>query len=163
MKLDKNQKILYGALGGVVIVFMIWNFTGSGSKKKPVAGKAAQHATAAVNKITGKETPDNLQANVKKANIAKMRFDDWGRDPFKDNHADRIAAQQAARQEELERQSLVVKGIVRIEGRSYVMINDIILGEGEEKDGLYVERIENNDVFCRKGSKWFTLTWKEEP
>jgi len=152
MALKKSEKTLLAVLGAVVIIGGVYLAIDSGKnteadakKKSPVVAKTQNILTQIKSEITQESEPSK-----------KEHFDTWGRDPFKDQY-------RRSREEEENIGNLVVKGIIRKGNQYHVMINDIILAEGEEKDGLYIERIEENQVFCKKGGKWFTLTWKEEP
>jgi hypothetical protein len=156
MALKKNEKTLLAVLGGIVAVYLIWTFVVSGGKKgvKPPTPKNV------VASIQGslKEAATTAGITPPEEKIPKMRFDTWERDPFRDFYA----KSEAAIEEENEISNLEVKGFIQRGSQTYVLINDLILTEGEEKEGLFIERIDNNQVFCKKGGKWFTLTWKEE-
>ncbi|MBN2103852.1 hypothetical protein JW835_07405 [bacterium] len=155
MKLKKSEKILLAVAASVLVVGGIWTIAGSGKKSAgPSPGKTA-----------AKRVADNIETGIKNvqsiikpdsASAVKVRYDSWGRDPFRDLYAKNPEEEEII-------SNLTVKGIIRRGSHKFVMINDIILAEGEEKDGLYIERIDDNQVFCRKSGKWFTLTWKEEP
>jgi hypothetical protein len=56
-----------------------------------------------------------------------------------------------------------VKGVVWMGGKPYVLVNDMILTLGEEKNGYQVERIEGRKVFIRKRGKMVTLLWSKSP
>ena len=56
-----------------------------------------------------------------------------------------------------------LQGFLWKKGKAYVLIDDAVLSEGEEKDGLRVERIREKEVLCSKGGRTFTLYWRESP
>ncbi|MFC1569606.1 hypothetical protein ACFL4L_05180 [bacterium] len=152
MTLKKNEKILLAVLGAIVVIGGIYTIVDSGNKPDPKTNKQSLVAETKANII------NQIKSEIKTESVPvnKVRFETWGRDPFKDQF-------KRNRDEDEDISNLIVKGIIRKGNQYHVMINDIILTEGEEKDGLYIERIEDNQVFCKKSGKWFTLTWKEEP
>jgi hypothetical protein len=153
MALKKNEKTLLAVLGGVVAVYLIWTFIGSGGKKG-VQPPTPQNVVASIHG-TLKEAANTAGITQPEEQVPKMQFDTWGRDPFRDYYAKNP-------EEEEEENKLQVKGFIQRGSQTYVLINDLVLTEGEEKEGLFIERIDSNQVFCKKGGKWFTLTWKEE-
>jgi hypothetical protein len=56
-----------------------------------------------------------------------------------------------------------LKGLFWKEGKAFALIDDMVIGEGEEDGGVRVERIEGTEVLCRRGSRSFTLHWSESP
>jgi len=153
MALKKNEKILLAVGGSLVALMLIWTYAGSGDDDKTAK------------KIIPKNVVQNVKEKIlssdskKLESKSKIRFDSWGRDPFRDMYRKSAAVVQ----EENYVKNLQVKGIIYRNNRPYVLINDLILTEGQEKEGLYIERITQNQVLCRKGGKVLTLTWKEEP
>jgi hypothetical protein len=87
-----------------------------------------------------------------------LLFNTWGkRDPF--------SKPQAVLQAEAAASSspVVVKGIIWMKGKPYVLINDVILTAGEEKKGIRIDKIEGSKVYCRKGGNSYTLQWSKSP
>ena len=153
MALKKNEKTLLAVAGGILVVYAVYTFIGSGGKKGALP-PTPKNVVASL-QGTIKEAASSAGITQKEEQIAKMRFDSWERDPFKDYYANNPVEEEAENK-------LQVKGFIQRGRHTYVLINDMILTEGEEKEGLFIERIDDNQVFCKKGGKWFTLTWKEE-
>ena len=152
MALKKNEKTLLAVAGGILAVYAIWTLIGSGNKG--ALPPTPKNVVASV-QGTLKEAATSAGITQKEEQVTKMRYETWERDPFKDYYAKNPEAEETESR-------LQVKGFIQRGSLTYVLINDMILTEGEEKEGLFIERIDDNQVFCKKGGKWFTLTWKEE-
>ncbi len=153
MKLKKTEKIYLAVGGGLIVLLLIWTYAGGSKQKpKPVKASDADVVNSVKSTVAGNPSANNTDR--------KMHFENWGRDPFMDRYT-RMANAEKAEDDAVGK--LVVKGVFYRGGKPRVLINDIVLGEGEEKDGLYVESIGDHVVRCRKGNKWLTLTWKDEP
>ena len=53
-----------------------------------------------------------------------------------------------------------LNGIVRKGDRRLAIIDGLVFGEGESKEGIRVSRISTNSVVCYKNNKRFTLHWR---
>jgi len=146
MPLKKNEKRLLLALVPVLLIFVL-DRLGLFSKKKPtIIDKTKTAITNTYTKIAeGKGTP-----SAQKKAITIQRFETWGRDPFA---TPELESQKAAAAR------LNLKGMFWMDGRPYVLINDVVLAEGQEKKGIKVERIEGKTVYCRRGGQSITLQW----
>lgn len=157
MALQKREKnmLMYG--GGAAALLLALNFLGVfGGKEKvqdkakaaqKTAGKVVQSAVEALKS----DAPKAVQADTSAGRT-------WGsRDPFSRPEFDFTGRKASASA------PVSVKGIVWMSGRPYVLINDVVLAVGEEKNGIRVDKIEGNKVFCRKGGKMYTLQWSESP
>ena len=158
MALQKSEKrtlMIGGAVVAVAVVYVLAT-SKSDEAKPPSRPKAAVNRIAKpLANLTGSETDKKEEVAPEEQ---KVQYASWGRDPFLDR---KKAASERAYEEKTEIENLKLKGIMKKNGRSYVMINDLILTVGQEKDGIYIERIEGNLVTCRKSGKTFTLEWKE--
>jgi hypothetical protein len=158
MALQKREKTMLTVLGVVVVAVVLFQVLTGGKSK---AGKEA----ALVAKKTASQVTRTVAGLTKTEGVGKPPADaagplyaDWGsRDPFSkpEFEIQGGAAGQGS--------PLNVKGIVWMQGKPYVLINDVILTIGEEKKGIRIDRIEGRKVFCRKGGKMFTLLWSESP
>lgn len=157
MALQKREKnmLMYG--GGAAALLLALNFLGVfGGKEKvqdnaktaqKTAGKVVQSAVEA---LKG-DAPKSVQPDTSAGRA-------WGvRDPFSKPQFDFTG------RKTVEAAPIRIKGIVRMSGKPYVLINDVVLAVGEEKNGIRVDKIEGNKVFCRKGGKMYTLQWSESP
>jgi hypothetical protein len=160
MALQKSEKRTLMIGGAALVIGLIWVLA-SGNKDK---GKTASQTKAktAVQKIANPLASiaggSLAQTKLDTISFDKVHYASWGRDPFIDR---KKAANAAAWKEKSEISNLTLKGLVRMGNTSYVMINDVILTVGQEKNGIYIESIEGNQVRCRKAGKTFTLEWKE--
>ncbi len=148
MALKKSEQKMLIALGVVIaIAIPVWL---SMNKKKPaIVTKTVDKIGKTVEKITGEGSDSQGEKRI----IPVQRYDAWGRDPFADI---RVANQRAA-----ENARPKLKGILWMNGKPYVMIDDVVLEEGQEKKGIRIEKIDGRKVFCRKGGQSFTLQWSE--
>ena len=155
MALKKSEKRLLGLLGVVIVIFLVDRFViGSGDDEAPVEATGARIAQASrlvQAAVTKKETPATANQNAYYAS--------WGRNPFS---VSRSAAASAAASEQ-RGSSPKLNGIFWKQGKAFVLINDSVLGEGEENKGIRIERIEGTEVLCRQGGRSFTLHWRESP
>ena len=158
MALQKREKTMLMALGGVVVVAVLFQVL-SGGKSTP-----AKSVKSLVEKTAGQLGAERLTSHkpataFKYASEAdSLRFNNWGkRDPF--SKPEYVLQAEAAAASV----PIVVKGIIWMQGKPYVLINDVILTAGEEKKGIRVERIEGRNVYCRKGGKSYNLQWSKSP
>jgi hypothetical protein len=158
MALQKREKTMLMVLGGVAVVAVLYMVL-SGGKSKPT--KSVQTIVKKTAGQLGVEVaaPKKTMAAFKYASEAdSLQFNTWGqRDPFSKPSVVLQAEAAAASS------PLVVKGIIWMQGKPYVLINDVILTAGEEKKGIRVDKIEGNKVFCRKGGNSYTLQWSKSP
>ncbi|MBN1550373.1 hypothetical protein JW979_02840 [bacterium] len=158
MALQKSEKRTL-MIGGAVLAIGLVYILATSNKDDAKPGKTPKAAVSKIAKplasITGSEKKDKKE---EVAEIHQVQYASWGRDPFLDR---KKAASAQVWKEQEEIKNLVLKGIIRMGNKSYVMINDVILTVGQEKDGIYVESIEGNLVTCRRSGKTFTLEWKE--
>jgi hypothetical protein len=125
--------------------------TGKGVSQivKETAGKLTGLVSGSSANGTGASSPSEIMDGSNSS---------WGlRDPFSkpefENQPGKAGAGDA----------ITVKGVVWMGGKPYVLINDMILTQGEEKNGYRVERIEGRKVFIRKRGKMMTLLWSKSP
>lgn len=162
MTLKKSEKRLLVILGIVVAVFLVDQFfLGSGDEDDAVPSpNLAQQNTQVVQSIVSQT--GSGQGSVQQSGIiSKKYFESWGRDPFSSRQV--VAVQARAAQKKAQQSLPELRGFFWKKGRAYVLIDEIILTEGEEKDGLRVERIRDKEVLCSQGNRTFTLHWRESP
>lgn len=159
MALKKSEKRLLGILGVVAVVFVINQFVCS-SKDKTTQPKKAEKAVSPTE--VAKAVSSNLASSTvlpKKSSSGSQRryFETWGRDPFSVWKGGTGSVSGSKKK----RKKPVLNGIFWKEGKAYVLINDDIMGEGEEKGGIRVEKIEDGRVLCSSGGRSFTLLWSD--
>jgi hypothetical protein len=154
MALQAREKKLLMIVGPVLALILILNFMGVFGGKSKSAGKAVDRAKARVTKVAqtvaGKaQTPAHVAVPGSGGPSAG-----WGdRDPFS----------KPVFRNQPQETPVHVKGIIWKNGKPYVLINDVVLAVGEEKDGIRVDRIEGKRVYCRRGGSMYTLQWSESP
>ena len=160
MALKKGEKRLLGLLGIVAFVFFIDRFVCSSGNQKGVSLKSGG-ATATVVQA-GVSRPDVASAlsSTQKGVVSQRRFDSWGRDPFSSTGSTGSGMWSDDDAEAKSGKTPVLNGIFWKQEKAYVMIDGDILSEGEEKDGLRVEKVEERKVYCSKGGRSFTLYWR---
>jgi hypothetical protein len=154
MQLKKSEKrMLLALVPAVIVAILIYVFPTKKPPKVPkVVNLTAGKITNQVAKIvkSGSET--------RSAKVAAVRFEGWGtRDPFSKPVFPSDAAGERART------PIRLKGLTWIQGKPYVLIDDLVLTVGEEKRGIRIERVEGKKVTCRKGGTVYTLQWSESP
>ena len=168
MALKKSERNLLIVLGLIAGVFLINKFVCSSGEEKQQTDQAKTKSTqkSRVADIASKVFQAEKSVDAGAVIIPKKHFETWGRDPFKPPYWEIAAmAQKNSEKEEKEdpNEKFTLKGLMHgAKGKNYVLINEIIVAEGEEVDGLRVVQIEKNHVLCRYGEETFTLEWKEE-
>lgn len=148
MKKEQKQVIAIVVLFTIAGLFFIKNFI----FKKPLGEKAGPEIPGEV--TTAEEQKEKIDffvlEDVLKGKRQKL---DWERDPFK------LPPKEVSRTE-----GLNLTGVI-YDGESPVaVINDIIVHEGDEIEGVKVIKIEQNSVVLEKDGKPFTLEllkWEE--
>jgi len=161
--LKKSEKRLMVILGIVVSVFLIDLFIiGSGDEedspvKPDAAGLNKLLKTSALSKLSSVES--SVVPKIPK--IEGKRFETWGRDPFMVPKT--VGGTYGSTSGGKQKGGPKLQGFLWKKGKAYVLIDDAVLSEGEEKDGLRVERIRDEEVLCSRGGRTFTLYWRESP
>jgi hypothetical protein len=149
MALKKNEKRMLLLLIPVLLIFVLDRF-GLFSKKK----STAVDKTKTVIKSTYTKIAEGKGASSADSRpLAAQHIDSWGRDPFA---TPELESQKAASAR------LNLKGMFWMDGKPYVLINDVVLAEGQEKKGIKVQRIEGKKVYCQRGGQSITLQWSEK-
>lgn len=151
MALKKSEKRLLSLLGIVLFIFVIDQFVCQKKEKTPPPPRGQAEA---VNRLNNNRA--GLAQKAGTVTIAKVEFDTWGRDPF-NNQTDIPVASKAVKQEKKPN----VQGIFWKQGKGYVLVDDTVIGEGEESDGLRIESIQGNQVTYTKNGRRNTLVWGE--
>ncbi len=147
MALKKSEKRLLIILGIAVFVFVLDKFIlKSGKEQPPQAAVTPTEVKSTTVSAGEKATAVKTQKNE---NV--VRFDTWGRDPFA------VTASASKGSSKRANRKYKLKAIIKREGRSLALINDMIIAEGEEKKGLKVTRITDNSVVCMAGGKTINL------
>jgi hypothetical protein len=97
---------------------------------------------------------------VQNAVTPVKQYDSWGRDPFTYSKTLNAAPSTSV---SVRKEKRKLRGILWKQGKVFVVIDDIVLAEGEEEKGLKVERIDGTAAVCREGGRTFTLKLTEEP
>jgi len=167
MVLKKSEKRLVTILGLAIVVFLLDRFVLSSGSKKAPKGKSTVSAASVLGTTAaaGKSGSTGSMPSAK-PDVEPKTYEGWGRDPFvlPSSHAGVSASASPTGAKSESSPSLpVLKGMFWKGGRAYVLIDDVVLGEGEEKKGIRVEKINGMEVLCRQGSRQFTLHWRESP
>lgn len=132
-----------------VLLIFVLDRLGLFSKKKQ---NVVQDAKSTIVK-----TIDKVKTEVKSEKDVRsdsaLHYDSWGRDPFSTPELEKRKAGAS---------SLNLKGMFWMDGKPYVLINDVVLSEGEEKKGIKVNRIDGKKVYCTRGGQSITLQWSEK-
>lgn len=154
MALKKNEKRLLILLGVVIVAVVIFQFVISpGDKKKtPPKRNAAGQAAGGTNAQTGAQ---GIAAINTKSN-SDTAYSAWGRDPFFEEDVTVLAKRSKERSITLKLQGIFFK-----DGKGYVLINNEVFKEGEEKKGIRVEKIQQDKVLCRAKGRLVTLRWRK--
>jgi hypothetical protein len=158
MALQKREKNMLFMLGGVAVVAVLYTvLTGGKTKTGQDVSQIVNKTAAKLTDLVGVESPGRT-GRPPRAETPGGEYSGWGsRDPFSKPEFDIQPGKAPAGN------GITIKGIVWMGGKPYVLVNDMILTTGEEKNGYRVERIEGRKVFIRKGGKMVTLLWSKSP
>ena len=159
-ELQKREKIMLGATGGVLVAFLLYQFVFT-KTDDPAPQAARKKATLkslpvvvrkfAKGKVAGKTATRN-------ASFASMELNTWGRDPF--HEAYRLAVFDTSQMDSS--RQLVLKGIIWKGNSAFVLINDAILRKGENLADLKILDIKKDRVICKQGNNLVTLFLDDE-
>lgn len=159
MALKKSEKRLLIIAGLVAAAFLFDKFvlSNKGGKSKPAPkSKIVATQSAQSNQVVSATHPGTSQ---------RVMFDDWGKDPFRvieEKKVETVSSQSVvARAPKPVIPDATLHGIFWKEGKAYVLINDDIMSEGEMKNGIRIDRIEDERVLCNYAGQSFTLYWRE--
>jgi len=159
MALTKRDKRSLMILGGfLVLVVLYFVIFGSGDKKPP----ASQASNPIMNTGGAKAgTAVAVQPNSAGKPPEAVVYKDWGRDPFNSKvKVERKEAQKAkARAKSVP--VLKVQAIFWREGKPFVLVNDEVMGEGQQSNGIRIEKIESDKVQYRRGGRTYTALWRK--
>ena len=166
MALKKSEKRLFVVLGVFILIFLVDQFMlGSDKSEKASPGvKLKDKGTELVKSVV--PTSSDAQANAASLSTLpdKKYFEDWGRNPFassKPKPVTRSTSRTGKKKVEVKKPEL--QGFFWKQGKAYVLVDKVILTEGEEKEGLRIDKIQDKEVLCSKGGQTFTLYWRESP
>lgn len=164
MTLKKNEKRLLIVLSVVVVVFLFDQLVlSSGGKDSASTKKTLKDAgTQLAKSVTtlGKDAEAN--PTIEKSSLETKQFDSWGRDPFHSTKSSSIAQKlSGAKKKKVKAPQL--QGFFWKRGKAFVLVDNVVLTEGEEKEGIRINKIRDKEVLCSKGGQSFTLFWRESP
>jgi len=152
MKLRKRERMLVIFMSVVVFFFVMDRLVCRSSKTQPSPQKAkvARTNPFVPKNLAQKKSKARKSARSRRSKIAPLRWHySWGKDPFLKAYEMKSGGARGARQ---------LKAISRRGKEVYVVIDDLILREGEAADGLEVIRVEGDKVICRENGKIFVLS-----
>jgi hypothetical protein len=160
MALVKREKILLGVCGVVVVGAMLYQFviypaSQEKTSPKPENSKPQTVSIPATNTQLA-APPSPVQNTV----TPLKQYDSWGRDPFTYSKTLNAAPSTSV---SVRKEKHKLRGILWKQGKAFVVIDDKVLAEGEEENGLKVERINKTAAVCREGGRTFTLELTEKP
>jgi hypothetical protein len=164
--LKKGEKRLFVVLGVFIVIFLVDQFILSSDKSEKAAPsvKLKDKGTQMVKSVL-EASPDAGAAVASLGTLPdKKHFDDWGRDPFTGSKPQSVARTGSrSEKKKVEVKKPELQGFFWKQGKAYVLVDKIILTEGEEKEGLRIDKIQDKEVLCSKGGHTFTLYWRESP
>ena len=156
MALKKSEKRLLIIAGLVAVGFLFDKFV-LGKKTKSSGPAPKAHVTVAAKQSSV------IQGNViGQIALHRVIYDDWGKDPFRvKEEKKKVVLSVAAAPKLPPIPEATLHGIFWKQGKGYVLINDDVMSEGQIKNGIRVDRIENQQVLCNYAGQSFTLYWRE--
>src|SRR5512136_1568023 len=132
MALQKREKKMLMIAGPVLALVLVLNFMGVFDPKK--AAETPNLANKTINRVT--ETVTNAVKgegqSARKGTAGLVQYDKWAdRDPFSKPIFSGVNAPKAQSSSPLK-----LNGVIWMQGKPYVLINDVILTVGEEKKGI---------------------------
>ncbi len=150
MKVNKSQKRLFIILG-VVVAYAAYDFISNRSDYEVYSGGGKTVVVKPSKNVI-------LKANVQKAQVKDLDFK-WKKDPFYRDDIPKKILKKKRRIKPKER-PLRLQAITFSDQNSFVMINDLILSEGEYVQGYMVKKIERTRVKLIKNGKEIYLSSK---
>ena len=156
MALKKSEKRLLLIAGLVAAAFLFDKFV-LGKKTKSSGPAPKSRVTVATNQSSV------VQGNViGQSSLHRVVYDDWDKDPFRvKEEKKQVVAPVRVAPTLPPIPEATLHGIFWKQGKGYVLINDDVMSEGEIKNGIRVDRIENQRVLCNYAGQSFTLYWRE--
>jgi len=163
VKLKKSEKRLVVILGIVSAVFLFDRFVLSSDEEESSTLKPGAKGINSLLSATALSKLRTTQAAVQLPTfrVEGKQFATWGRNPFSGPKSTSEVKRMATAARNRARQNPTLQGFFWKQGKTYVMVNDAVLTEGEEKDGLRIEKIRDKEVLCSQGGRTFTLYWRE--
>jgi hypothetical protein len=158
--MKKSEKRLLIVMGLAVVIFLVDRFVLGKKKDGDIKNSNLKTTASTVKPLSVLKSGKGSQSlNLAGKNKTKY-FTDWGRDPFQIS----VKPPTQIRTGEVQKVRIrkpKLKGIFWKQGKGYVLLDDLILAEGEEKRGIRVVSIGIKEVLCRKAGNLFTLYWRE--
>lgn len=153
MALKKSEKRLLGLLGVVAFIFIMDTFVCSkgddANKNNTVASRSASTIRKVTDNLTSRPAVNQVAA------LPKERFENWGKDPFYVKSETQIV------KKKIQVKKPNIQGIFEKEGRTYVMVDDVIIEEGKSNNGLQIIAIDGNRITYNQNGRRYTLVWGE--
>jgi len=163
MKLKKSEKRMLIILGVVVVVVVIFQVL-TGGKEEAADTNVVTTQPSATQNVTRPTSVDQEKTQPK---TDKKIYNTWGNNPFSTilQPKESISTVSVDTAAEAEREKLLKHkflGVFATATKKYALIDDLVIAEGDVKEGIAVLKIEEDRVTCRKNGKTFTLYWSEE-
>ena len=159
MALKKSEKRLLIILGVAVCYFVFDRLVlSNGNEEEPAVQIEQNNLNTSTVELA--EVVSSSSLGMAGSGIQVEEFDDWGRNPFSLTGSD---GNYSGTNSNGGPSRPTLKGIFWIKDKPFVLINHLILSEGEEAEGVRVESINDEEVLCYQGSQLFTLHWRESP
>jgi hypothetical protein len=175
MALKKSEKKMLIFLGVVVVGAGIYQFVIFPGQQKKEQAEVMQQRQAAARTEPVRSQPQLVQrAAAPEIDLPVQIPEDWGKDPFRVEETRRtrpVETSQIRRQPEtavsrpspaeprpqIEIKPPALQGIFHTNAKTLALIDGMLLSEGEEKEGIALIEIRENEVICRKNNRIFTL------
>ncbi len=160
-QLQKREKIMAGATGAFLMIFLANQFIFSDKNTKTPAptptpaaiGKSTQPRQLAKGVAPRPASPAAKMVRQPR----KIQLASWGRDPFA--QAFRLEAVDTTG---LSATDFTLRGIIWKGDKARVLIGDEILSPGERTGDLTILSVQKDRVRCRKGRELVTLVLNED-
>ena len=164
MALQKREKNLLIVCGIVAVGAMVYQFVIYPAQQKKEAPPAAGSPIRQVTNMSRPGGAVQVQSTAQAALPSEARrFESWGRDPFSLKPVAKTASAGAPEAETPKVRAPELKGIFFRGEKGYALIDDVVLAEGEQEDGLRVQSIRGQEVLCYKNNRQFRLYWRQSP
>lgn len=169
MALKKSEKRMLIILGIVVVIVIIFQIASSGDDKQTNTTSSKPSIRKAVNAPDKAVSSSVTQAQVTQSSQTfeeRKTFDSWGDNPFSTSSRQKRkkrsystdTTRTTAKKTQPKHKFL---GIFVAQGNKYALIDDLVIAEGQTKEGIKVVKIEGNSVTCIEKGKKFSLYWSE--
>ncbi|MFO7891163.1 MAG: hypothetical protein R6V04_12605 [bacterium] len=163
MALKKSEKRMLIILGIVVVIVIIFQVVTKDKDKQTTTKPSVAKSLNAPDNAMSSSTAQSQATQSSKKLGERKTFDSWGDNPFSTSSRQQRKKQSVSA--ETEAQNILPEhkflGVFEALGKKYALIDDLIIAEGEIKEGIKVMKIEVNSVTCEERGKIFSLYWSE--